>query len=51
LTFTLTPTEGGTHLRMEQSGFGPDQKANHKGAMYGWRKFMGNLEGLMERMD
>ncbi len=26
--WTLTPTEGGTHVRMEQSGFGPDQQAN-----------------------
>src|SRR3954453_12306450 len=26
VTFTLTPTESGTHLRMEQSGFGPGQE-------------------------
>src|SRR5215468_9769479 len=26
VTFTLTPTHNGTHLRMEQSGFRPDQK-------------------------
>jgi len=51
VTFTLTPTESGTHLRMEQSGFRPDQEANYKGATYGWRKFIGNLEGVMERMD
>jgi uncharacterized protein YndB with AHSA1/START domain len=51
VTWTLTPTESGTHLRMEQSGFRPDQEANYKGATYGWRKFIGNLEGVMERMD
>lgn len=51
VTFTLTPTASGTHLRMEQSGFRPGQEANFKGATYGWRKFIGNLEGLMERMD
>ncbi len=28
VTWTLTPTEGGTHVRMEQTGFGPDQDAN-----------------------
>lgn len=50
VTFTLTPTESGTHLRMEQSGFGPDQDANYKGANYGWRKFLGNLERVVERM-
>jgi len=49
--WTLTPAEGGTHLRMEQSGFGPDREANYKGAMYGWRKFFGNLERMVERMD
>lgn len=50
VTSTLTPTESGTHLRMEQSGFGPDQDANYKGANYGWRKFLGNLERVVERM-
>ena len=32
VTWTLTPTEGGTHVRMEQSGFREDQQANIKGA-------------------
>jgi uncharacterized protein YndB with AHSA1/START domain len=45
--WTLTPAEGGTHLRMEQSGFGPDQKANYQGARYGWHKFFGNLERVL----
>jgi len=44
---TLTPTDGGTHLRMEQSGFGPDQNAAYHGANYGWQKFLTNLEGIM----
>jgi uncharacterized protein YndB with AHSA1/START domain len=51
VTFRLTPTETGTHLRMEQSGFGPDQDANYKGAKYGWQKFLGNLDHVVERMD
>lgn len=50
VTFTLTPTESGTHLRIEHSGFGPDQDANYKGATYGWRKFLGNLERVVEGM-
>jgi uncharacterized protein YndB with AHSA1/START domain len=45
--FTLTPADGGTHLRMEQSGFGPDQQAAYKGANYGWQKFFANLEQLV----
>jgi uncharacterized protein YndB with AHSA1/START domain len=50
VTFTLTPTEGGTHIRMEQTGFRPDQDAAYKGANYGWQKFIGNLERVVERL-
>ena len=46
--FTLTPVEGGTHLRMEQSGFRPDQQAAYQGATYGWQTFLGGLERLLE---
>jgi uncharacterized protein YndB with AHSA1/START domain len=45
--FTLTPAEGGTHLRMEHSGFRPDQQATYKGATYGWQKFFGKLEEVL----
>lgn len=45
--WTLTPTEGGTHLRMEQSGFGPEQKGNYQGARYGWQKFFDGLEHVL----
>jgi uncharacterized protein YndB with AHSA1/START domain len=51
VTFTLTPTKGGVHLRMEQSGFRPDQPKNYGGAKYGWQNFFGNLEKLLARMD
>jgi uncharacterized protein YndB with AHSA1/START domain len=50
VTFTLTPAAGGTHLRMEQSGFKPDQKANSKGAQYGWQKFLGALDGVVAKL-
>ncbi len=46
--FTLTPVEGGTRLRMEHSGFRANQEAAHKGAQYGWQRFIGNLERLLE---
>jgi uncharacterized protein YndB with AHSA1/START domain len=45
--WTLTPAEGGTHVRMEQSGFGPDQQAAYQGAKYGWQKFLGGLEKVL----
>ncbi|HXE04168.1 MAG TPA: SRPBCC domain-containing protein [Methyloceanibacter sp.] len=44
VTWTLTPTGSGTLLRMEQSGFRPDQDNNYQGAHYGWPKFIAGLE-------
>jgi uncharacterized protein YndB with AHSA1/START domain len=51
VTFTLTPTSTGTHLRMEQSGFRPDQKQAFGGAHAGWRQFFAQLDELLERLD
>ena len=51
VTFSLTPTDAGTHVRMEQSGFRPDQETNYKGAKYGWKKFMGNLEQVVAGLE
>ena len=45
--WTLTPAEGGTHVRMEHSGFRPDQQAAYQGATYGWQKFLGTLEQVL----
>jgi uncharacterized protein YndB with AHSA1/START domain len=47
VTWTLTPTDTGTHVRMEHSGFGSDQDAAYKGANYGWQKFIGNMERVV----
>jgi len=51
VTFTLTPTNAGTHLRMEQSGFRPDQKQAFGGARHGWEQFFGNLEQVLARAE
>ena len=51
VTFTLTPTSTGTHLRMEQSGFRPDQKQAFGGARVGWKQFLGKLEQLLAQLD
>ncbi|MFO1183488.1 MAG: SRPBCC domain-containing protein [Bauldia sp.] len=50
VTFTLTPTPRGVRLRMEQSGFGPDQDRNLAGARYGWQTFLGKLRGVAARL-
>ena len=51
VTFTLTPTPTGTHLRMEQSGFRPDQRRAYGGARTGWPQFFKKLEQLLDRTD
>ena len=51
VTFTLTPTSTGTHLRMEQSGFQPDQKQAFGGAKAGWQLFFTKLEEILARTD
>jgi uncharacterized protein YndB with AHSA1/START domain len=49
--WTLTPAEGGTHVRMEQSGFTAEQKPNYQGAKYGWQKFFDGLERFVGEVD
>ena len=51
VTWTLTPTPTGTHLRMEQAGFRTDQQQAYQGARYGWPKFFDNLEQVVARPD
>ena len=51
VTLTLTPTSTGTHLRMEQSGFRPDQTLAYNGARHGWQGFVSALETVLARID
>jgi uncharacterized protein YndB with AHSA1/START domain len=51
VTWTLTPSAKGTHLRMEQAGFRPDQQQAYQGAQYGWPKFFDGMEQLLARVD
>ena len=51
VTWTLTPTSKGTRLRMEQSGFRPDQQQAYRGATGGWRQFFEKLEQVLARSD
>jgi len=47
VTFTLTPTSKGTHLRMEQAGFRPDQRQAFGGANAGWQQMFAKLEQVL----
>jgi uncharacterized protein YndB with AHSA1/START domain len=49
VTFTLTPTGAGTHLRMEQAGFRPDQAQASGGARMGWQQMLGKLDDVLNR--
>ena len=51
VTWTLTPTRTGTSLRMEQSGFQPEQRQAYAGAKAGWPGFLAKLEQVLARMD
>ena len=51
VTWTLTPTGAGTHLKMEQTGFQPGQDAAYNGAKYGWNKFTTALDEVLSKLD
>ncbi len=51
VTWTLTPTSKGTHLRMEQSGFRPDQEQAYQGAQYAWPEYFTAMEKVVARLD
>ncbi|MDH6234615.1 uncharacterized protein YndB with AHSA1/START domain [Mesorhizobium soli] len=51
VTWTLTPSDIGTQLRMEQTGFRPDQQQAYYGAKAGWPRFLENLEQTVARID
>lgn len=51
VTFDLSPSGTGTHLRVEQSGFRPNQPRAFGGARMGWQKFMDALDSLLARTD
>ena len=51
VTWTLTPVQGGTLVRMEHAGFRPEDESNYQGAGYGWQRFVGGLEQVVARLD
>ena len=51
VTWTLAPADTGTRLRMEQSGFRPDQQQAYQGAKGGWQRFFATLEQAVARTE
>ncbi|HEV7667969.1 MAG TPA: SRPBCC domain-containing protein [Thermoanaerobaculia bacterium] len=50
VTWTLTPTSKGVLLRMEQSGFRPEDEGFYQGAGYGWNRMVGTLEEVVAKL-
>ncbi len=50
VTFTLTPTATGTRLRVEQSGFQPDQRRAFGGARAGWEQMLARLQQVADQL-
>jgi uncharacterized protein YndB with AHSA1/START domain len=46
VTWTLTPSDAGTHLRMEHSGFRPQDEGGYQAMSSGWPGVLANLERI-----
>lgn len=51
VTWTLTETASGTHLRIVQTGFGPDQEQAYRGATSGWTRFLDRFGQVVANLD
>ncbi len=49
VTWTLKPGQDGTQVRMEQSGFRPQDEAGYRGMGAGWPRILGRLEEVASR--
>jgi uncharacterized protein YndB with AHSA1/START domain len=50
VTWTLTPHANGTLVRMEQSGFRPQDESGYRGMGGGWPRILGRLEEIAARI-
>src|SRR5262249_42728140 len=51
VTWTLTPTSTGTHLRMEQSGFRADQQQPYHRAQHDRQQFLAKLDQVLAQAE
>ncbi len=51
VTWTLTPIDSGTLVRMEQSGFRPEQTRARGGARFGWQRMLEELERVLTILE
>jgi uncharacterized protein YndB with AHSA1/START domain len=51
VAWTLTPLENGTLVRMEQSGFRPEENRARGGARVGWQRMLEGLLALVTTLE
>ena len=51
VTWTLTRSGAGTHLRMEHTGFTQEHEQAFRGAQFGWKNFLGKLEQVLAQLE
>lgn len=51
VTWTLTPEGEGTHVRMEHSGFRPEDERGYQGMGGGWPRILERLEAVAGGQD
>jgi uncharacterized protein YndB with AHSA1/START domain len=51
VNWTLTPNQTGVLVRMEQSGFRPEDERFFQGATFGWQKMVGGLERVAAKLS
>jgi uncharacterized protein YndB with AHSA1/START domain len=47
VTWTLTPAEGGTRVRMAHEGFGPGNEHAYQAMSGGWGRMLGRIDKLL----
>jgi uncharacterized protein YndB with AHSA1/START domain len=51
VTWTLTPTGAGTHVRMEQTGFRPQDEGGYQAMSFGWPRILASLERVAGELN
>jgi uncharacterized protein YndB with AHSA1/START domain len=51
VTWTLTPTGAGTHVRMEHSGFRPQDEGGRQAMKFGWPGVLASLERVAGKLN
>jgi uncharacterized protein YndB with AHSA1/START domain len=51
VTWTLARTKSGVLVRMQQTGFRPEDESSYQGAKLGWQRYLASLEQVVARLS